>query len=294
MGRGVFLTLDVEAWFHHPGHLYGRDRGLWESLPSNLPGQMSAAFDLLDAVGSRATCFFLGWAARRHPELVREAISRGHEVACHGMNHQPVREMEPRTFREDLRESQSFLEDLAGAPILGFRAPAWSIHGAGWAYEVLAECGFLYSSSRLPIPGLGGRAGLHKTIAGVAEIPALASPWASAPFPAGGTVALRLLPMGLIEACREEALAAGRPAVYWFHPWELDLSAPILPGLSAPGRFLRYAGLRRLPQRLLRLAGGARRTLGEAVASACGNRDGCARSMSVGYPLRGDDGGICR
>ena len=294
MGGGLFLTLDVEAWFHHPGHPYGRERGLWESLPSNLPGQMAKAFDLMDAVGSRATCFFLGWVARCHPALVREAVRRGHEVASHGMNHQPVREMEPWSFREDVRESKALLEDLAGAPVLGFRAPAWSIQGMGWAYEVLAESGFLYSSSRLPIPGLGGRAGLHESVSGVAEIPALASPWASAPFPAGGTAALRLLPMRLLEACREEALVAGHPAVYWLHPWELDLSAPVLPGMSAPGRFLRYGGLSRLPKRLARLAGGARRTLGEAVASTCPTRAEHARSTSLGYPARGDDGGIRR
>ena len=267
MGGNVFVTLDVEDWFHHPGHPYGRDMGLWATLPSALPAQAAAAFDLLDAAGSRATCFFLGWVAKRHPALVREAALRGHEVACHGMAHDPVRTMTPEAFRQDLRESKSLLEDITGGPVMGFRAPAWSIHGAEWAYGVLADSGFAYSSSRLPIPGLGGRCPFGQAPSGVWEIPALASPWASAPFPAGGTLALRLLPLRLLEACREETLAAGRPAVYWFHPWELDTGSPRLPGLSMPARFQRYGLLGRLPGRIVRLCGGARRTLGEACSA---------------------------
>lgn len=228
---------------------------------------MAAAFDLMDRAHSRATCFFLGWAARRHPSTVKEAARRGHEVACHGTDHRPVREMNPADFRADLLGSKALLEDLAGQEVAGFRAPAWSIHGAPWAYEVLAECGFRYSSSRLPVPGLGLGDEFGGSIEGVSEVPALASPWRSAPFPAGGTVALRLLPLRLLEACRDEIVASGRPAVYWFHPWELDLESPVLPGLSAPARFQRYGLLPRLPGRLLHFASGIRRTLGQAAAA---------------------------
>lgn len=225
------------------------------------------ALDLLDASGSRATCFFLGWVARRHPALLRETAGRGHEVASHGMFHVPVREMSPEAFLGDCRDSKSILEDLLGAPVTGFRAPAWSMPAADWPYEVLSECGYRYSSSRLPIPGLGGRQGLGVIRHGVHEIPALASPWVSAPVPAGGTIALRLLPMHLLEAFRDDVLEAGRPAVYWFHPWEVDRDSLRLPGLSAPARFQRYGLLGRLPGRIAHLAGGARRTLGEAVSA---------------------------
>lgn len=267
MRGGIFLTLDVEAWFHHPGHPLGRGPELWGDLPTHLPEQMARAMDLLDRIGSRATLFFLGWAARRHPGLVVEAVRRGHEVGCHGMDHRPVREAAPDTLRRELRDAKALLEDQVGVPVLGFRAPAWSIYGAPWAYEVLAECGFRYSSSRLPIPGLGGRGELHTAHRGVLEIPALASPWGSLSFPAGGTLALRVAPIGLLEACRDEVLESGDPAVYWFHPWELDPEGPELTGLSAVGRFQRYGLLHRLPERLGHLAGGLTRTLGEAVAT---------------------------
>lgn len=258
----------MEDWFHHPGHPYGRDPGLWDTLPTTLPAQVARALDLLDAAGSRATCFFLGWVARRHPDLVREASRRGHEVACHGMNHALVREMSPEDFALDCRESKALLEEILGAAVLGYRAPAWSLPAAPWAYEVLSGCGFRYSSSRLPIPGLGGREGLEGSVGEVREFPALASPWHSAPVPAGGTLALRLLPVTFLEACRDETLQAGSNAVYWFHPWEIDPDLPRLPGLSAPARFQRYGLLRRLPERITRLAGGARRTLGEVGGAA--------------------------
>jgi polysaccharide deacetylase family protein (PEP-CTERM system associated) len=261
------VTLDVEEWYHHPGHPYGLRREIWTGLPSTVLEMTAVALDLLDLAGSRATCFFLGCVARMHPRLVREVARRGHEIACHGMNHALLPSMTPEVFREDLEESKAILEDLSGSPVLGYRSPAWSIHGASWAYQVLADAGFAYSSSRLPIPGLGGAFRPREVAEGLREIPALASPWACAPFPAGGTLALRLLPLRLLKACRDGALGKGRPAVYWFHPWELDPGGPVLPGLPAPGRFQRYGLLRRLPGRLRALAGGATRTLGEACTA---------------------------
>jgi polysaccharide deacetylase family protein (PEP-CTERM system associated) len=263
----ICLTVDVEDWFHDPGHRYGTDRGIWESLPTRFPFLMRRALDLLDSLGVRATCFFLGWLAQRHPQLVKEAAAAGHEVACHGMFHEILPAMGPQRFLEDLRAAKSVLEDITSCPVTGYRAPRWSVRNAPWAYPILGECGFAYSSSRLPVPGLGGGKVEAEVCAGIIEFPALASPWAPLRLPAGGTLALRVLPVPFLEACRDRVLASGTPAVYWFHPWELDPAPQVLPDMHCLPRCQRYSRLSLLPSRLKRLVGqGRTSTLGEVSA----------------------------
>jgi len=259
----ICLSVDVEEWYEAPG------RGLGEGGGNRPAGRLAASmplvFDLLDDLGARATLFFLGTAARDHPDLVREAVRRGHEVACHGWSHTLVSAMEPVRFEEDLRRARVLLQDLSGQAVIGFRAPRWSLDGAPWAYGALERAGFTYSSSRLPIPGLGGgRRGPHSR-GSVLEIPALVFPGKSMPVPAGGTLALRWLPTAWLRAARDDCLAQGRPAVYWFHPWEVDPESPRIRGAGGPFTLQRYAFLSRLPGRLSSLAGGGAVPLAEAA-----------------------------
>jgi len=105
-----------------------------------------------DPYPPRATFFVLGWVAERYPDLVREIHTRGHEVACHGYNHQLVFNQTRREFTEDIRRSKQILEDLIGAEVIGYRAPTYSItEKTIWALEVLFELGFLYDSSIFPV-----------------------------------------------------------------------------------------------------------------------------------------------
>jgi polysaccharide deacetylase family protein (PEP-CTERM system associated) len=211
--------------------------------------------DLLASLEVRATFFVLGWAASRHGRAVRRIVEAGHEAACHGSLHRRVAGMGPRAFREDVREGRRAVEDATGVASTGFRAPMWSIGRKKWPYEILAEEGFLYSSSRLAVPFLGGgRAGGPRRVAGTLEVPALRLPWRGAPLPIGGTFFLRRLPVSLLRAGRDEVLSKGDPAVFWLHPFELDLDGPRL-ALDPLRRVLRFSGLPGLPERLRRLVG---------------------------------------
>jgi polysaccharide deacetylase family protein (PEP-CTERM system associated) len=258
---GVILTVDVEEWFHVPGHPVGSDPGRWHELPGTLGETLPKTLDLLDRLGVKATFFFLGWAAARHPPMVRRVHEAGHEVACHGWGHDLVGGFgSPGAFGRDLRRAREAIEDASGAEVVSYRAPRWSMPDASWPYEVLRQEGFGFSSSRLAVPGLGWRRGpvgpFHRE--GVVEIPALR--FARCPLPAGGTLALRILPLSLLRRTRDAAAASGRPAVFWFHPWELLVRGPMLEG-SAFFRAQRYGRLEALPGRLASLVPAGDRTL---------------------------------
>ena len=244
--------MDVEEWFHAPGHPLGEDPAGWEALQPTLPAALEKSLELLDRLQVRGTFFALGWIAERYPSCVRQIADLGHEVACHGWFHRRVDRMEPGAFSEEMARSKALLESLSGQPVTGFRAPCWSIVSGAWAYEALARLGFRYSSSRLCIPGLGGGSPAPRTHFGVREFPALSGRILGVPVPAGGTVALRVLPRWWLKAARRRREASGSPAIYWFHPWELVADAPRLEG-GALFRWARYAGLRALPKRLSEL-----------------------------------------
>lgn len=247
--------MDVEEWFHVPGHPVGGDSRLWAGLPPRLSHALAASLDLLASLQVQATFFVLGWAATRHRAALRRISEDGHEVACHGNLHRRVDGLSPRAFRLELREGRRAVEDACGCRVRGFRAPMWSMGGHSWPYEVLAEEGFHYSSSRLAVPFLGGGRGAPPgPVAGVREVPALRAPWRWIPLPVGGTVFLRRLPLRFLEDARDAVLSKGGPAVYWFHPWELDPGSPRL-ALDPFRRFARFSSLPNLSKRLHRLIG---------------------------------------
>lgn len=245
----VVLTVDGEEWFHVPGRKEYADPASWDEHQATFPRALDRVLQLLEKGGWKATFFVLGWLAVRYPDEVRRIADSGHEVACHGQEHLLVSAMSPRHFQADISRAKATLEDVAGQSVKGFRAPRWSMPRAPWPYEVLASSGFEYSSSRLCVPGLGGGSPRREAIAGVQEIPVLSAGRGWRAWPAGGTVALRVASLGRLERARDRALVSGRPAVYWFHPWELLEDAPRVDG-SALFRWSRYAHLGRLPERL--------------------------------------------
>jgi polysaccharide deacetylase family protein (PEP-CTERM system associated) len=265
--------VDVEEWFHAPESPLNGNEPVWASLPSTLERGIDASLELLDRLRVKGTFFVLGWAARRFSPQVRAIAASGHEIACHGWGHRPLGTLDAGSFREELRRSRGAIEDAAGESPVGFRAPRWSMGRLTWPYGVLREEGFAYSSSRLPIPGLGcGRAAVRE-VHGVLEVPALSFPLGPVSLPAGGTAALRLLPVSLLRRARDGAIAGGRPAVYWFHPWELLPFAPRLEG-GPLFRWVRYTALDRLPGRIEELVPPGDRRLGWAVREIVRARQG--------------------
>jgi polysaccharide deacetylase family protein (PEP-CTERM system associated) len=192
---------------------------------------------------------------------VRAIAEEGHEIASHSYWHRRVTGLTREEFREDARASKTVLEDLTGARVVGYRAPTFSIvPGLEWAFDVLLEEGYRYDSSRFPIsrPGYGSPGTprvpywIRRESGQLLEIPMATTTFVGIAIPAAGGGYLRHLPYALIDRGFKEASAAGVPAMFYLHPWEIDEDQPRLP-VPVLTRIRHYRGLRNTFPRLLRL-----------------------------------------
>lgn len=256
------FTVDVEEYFQVSAFENIVDRNRWDSFESRVAAPTLHLVEMLAHRGDRGTFFILGWIAERYPELVLEIARAGHEIASHGWDHKRVTTLQPDEFRESIRRSKALLEDISGQPVLGFRAPSFSIvPGREWALDLLIEEGYTYDSSLFPIrrPGGYGFAGtpcephwIDRPAGRLAEIPPATLTRFGARIPAAGGAYVRLLPYGLVRTAFREFDAQNVPATFYIHPWELDPEQPRLP-VGRLTRVRHYGGLHRTIPRMSRL-----------------------------------------
>jgi polysaccharide deacetylase family protein (PEP-CTERM system associated) len=259
MATQHILSVDVEDYYHVEAFSANVDRSEWERYPSRVEANTRRLLDLFDEVGAKATFFFLGWVAERHPDLVRETVARGHEPACHSYWHRLIYSLTPAEFREDTRRAKDVIEQACGQTVTGYRAPSYSVTGKSlWALDVLAECGFAYDSSIFPvrhdtygIPTAPRTPFRVETGGGpLVEYPLTTFRLAIGPnFPVAGGGYLRLLPLWYTRMGRRISRNEGMPLILYVHPWEIDPGQPRLEG-SAKSKFRHYTNLRQTYTRL--------------------------------------------
>jgi polysaccharide deacetylase family protein (PEP-CTERM system associated) len=250
------LTIDVEDWFQVQNFAGRISRADWESCAWRVEANTSRILDQLAAAGVRATFFTLGWVAERYPALLRRIVAAGHELASHGHWHELVRDIGPARFRDDLRAAKAALEQAASVPVLGYRAPTFSLAPGTtpWAHAILAETGHGYSSSVFPGRHGGGPVPpldpWWPDPAGVVELPmtVLRAPLRLLPVSGGGW--FRLTPYPAFRAALRRVNARGRRAVFYFHPWEIDGGQPRVAEASPLQRFKHYHGIEAMEARL--------------------------------------------
>ncbi|HYD36202.1 MAG TPA: XrtA system polysaccharide deacetylase [Allosphingosinicella sp.] len=256
------LSVDVEDWFQVGAFeaVIGRDS--WDELERRIERNGSAVLDLFAEAGVKATFFTLGWVAERHPALIRRAAEAGHEIASHGWDHKRVFTLGEDGFRDDLRRAHGAIADAAGVEPRGYRAPSFSIDArTPWAHRVLAEEGYCYSSSVAPLvhDHYGWREAprfAHRPLpdSALIELPVTTVELAGRRFAAGGGGFFRLLPYRLSSwAIGRVNAAEGRPAVFYFHPWEIDPGQPRVAGASLKSRLRHYSRLSAMRPKLLKL-----------------------------------------
>ncbi len=254
------MTVDVEDYFQVEVFASVIDRRDWDRLPRRVERNTERLLEIFAETQSHATFFTLGWVARRHPALVRRIVAQGHELASHGSAHLRVDRQSPEAFRRDVSASKRLLEDVGGVPVLGYRAPGFSIvRRTPWAYRILGEAGYRYSSSLYP-----GRRELFRDraaprrpfspIPGMLEIPLSSLRTFGIDLPASGGGYFRLFPLALSRWLVARAgRGEGRSAIFYLHPWEIDPGQPRQNAAPVVTRFRHYLNLDRTETRLRRL-----------------------------------------
>ena len=256
------LTIDVEEYFQVSAFAPHIARADWPRLECRIEANIERILLLLESRRIVATFFTLGWIAERYPAMLRTIAQAGHEVASHGYAHLRASGQTPRQFADDVRHSKTILEQLTGRAVLGYRAPSFSIGAANlWAFDVLQDAGYRYSSSIYPIrhdhygmPESPRFAWRPRGPQGVLELPVSTVRMRGRNWPAGGGGYFRLLPYPLSRwLLRRINSLDGQAGIFYFHPWELDPGQPRPPGLSAKTRLRHYLNLGRMEARLARL-----------------------------------------
>jgi polysaccharide deacetylase family protein (PEP-CTERM system associated) len=257
------LSVDVEEYYHASIFRSGTATHGFLEFESRVEESMDRLLDLLERHHTKATFFVLGEVAAKHPAMVRALAAEHHEVACHGDRHEDVNRQTPRQFRADIRRAKAEIEAITGFPVIGYRAPNFSIgREQAWAYPILAEEGFVYDSSLYPVyhPRYGqpeaprfpheiwrsGSASLTEFPIGTARV-------LGTNVPIGGGGLFRLLPEAFYrQAVRYVNHHDQQPVMFYLHPWELDPDHPRVP-FHWKARLTHYANLRSTAPKLARL-----------------------------------------
>ena len=271
------VSIDVEEYFQVANLAAHFPPERWDAVESRLDVGMERVLRALEAHDARATFFFLGWIAERHPHWVRRCLDAGHEVASHGYAHRFLQDLGPEGLDDDLRRTEEALV-AAGAPEpRGFRASTFTLTRATWwALNVLARRGYAYDSSIHPVahPTYGipdfdpGISRVHaQDGTELVEFPVTTLRCLGRNHPVGGGGYFRLLPVGLTERALERVERSGSPVLLYFHPWEFDPEQPRVPA-PALKRFRHYLNLDRTLPRLERVLGRFRFGTVEQVLAA--------------------------
>ncbi|APW48097.1 XrtA system polysaccharide deacetylase [Rhodoferax antarcticus] len=254
------MTIDVEDYFQVSAFAPHIARAEWDTRECRVERNIDTILEMLDQHQTKATFFTLGWVAERYPQLVRDIVAQGHELASHGYAHQRASDQTPDTFLEDVRVAKNMLEDLSGQAVIGYRAPSFSIGKSNlWAYDTLLEAGYRYSSSVYPIAhdhyGMPDSPRFsYEVRPGLIEIPITTVRLFERNFPSSGGGYFRLLPYPvsrwLIRRVNSRDQQAG---MFYFHPWEIDPGQPRIAGISAKTRFRHYVNIAHTQARLKRL-----------------------------------------
>jgi polysaccharide deacetylase family protein (PEP-CTERM system associated) len=256
------LSVDVEDWFQVGAFETVIARDTWETLPRRVERNTDHVLGIFEQAGVKATFFTLGWVAARHPALIRRVADAGHEIASHGWDHQRVFNMDEKAFRADLDRAHKAIEDASGKSPTGYRAPSFSIDArTPWAHPVLAEAGYEYSSSVAPVrhdhygwreaPRFAWRPVEGSTLI---ELPVTTVDLAGRRFAAGGGGFFRLLPYRFSSWAIDRVNGRDeRPAIFYFHPWEVDPEQPRVQDAPARSKIRHYTNLDVMEPKLLKL-----------------------------------------
>ena len=256
------MTVDVEDYFQVQALAEHFPRSLWDKQSTRVGQNTDRVLSLFADFGVKATFFTLGWVAERHKPLIRRIVDDGHELASHGYDHVRADQQDHAAFRADIRRTKQILEDASGSCVRGYRAATFSIGKSNlWAFEVLADEGYAYSSSIYPIrhdfygmPDAPRYPFRPLAKPDFLEVPISTIRIAGRNLPCGGGGYFRLLPYTYSKwAIHKINRREGKASVLYFHPWEIDADQPRPQSIGLKSRLRHYTNLAGMEARLSRL-----------------------------------------
>ncbi|WP_182440138.1 XrtA system polysaccharide deacetylase [Colwellia sp. RSH04] len=254
------MTVDVEDYFHVSAFENNIDKSDWASLELRVESNVYRLLELFEQFNAKGTFFTLGWVAERCPNLIKAIVEQGHELASHGYAHQRVSHMDRAQFKQDVELSKQLLEDASGQVVTGYRAPSFSINDDNtWAYDVLLELGFEYSSSTYPIEhDLYGVPKwprfCYTRPEGIIEIPIPTVRKNDKNIGIGGGGYFRLYPYWLSKKRIDNFLKTEQqPYSFYFHPWEIDPHQPRIEGATIKSKLRHYLNLSKMEAKVVNL-----------------------------------------
>jgi polysaccharide deacetylase family protein (PEP-CTERM system associated) len=246
------LTVMLEDYFHVEAFNGLIQRSQWDRFETRLEKNTLRSLDLLDRFNVKATFFVLGWVADKYPAIVGEVARRGHEVASRGLYHRSTRRMTPDEFRDDLARSRDAVQHASGRKVLGYRAARrWTSPEDLWALDILAEEGYAYDSSLVPLDRAFNaepwRRFAHEQQVGeksIWEFPVSTSNVFGWRVPIAGGNYLRQFPHSLVKrAVARWHETNDAPFVMYTHVWELDPEQPRISSASHLTKIRHYRNL---------------------------------------------------
>jgi polysaccharide deacetylase family protein (PEP-CTERM system associated) len=257
--KTILITVDLEDWFQVENLRSCFPLPTWNSHELRVEKNTYALLDLFDRHNIQATFFVLGWLAEKFPNLINDIQLQGHEIASHGYNHQICSDLPEPALREDIHRSKIILEDITGKPVLGYRAPNFSITEE--LVGILGDLDFKYDSSynSFALNKRHGRAGGLFTLStnnhlvtknGLMELPMSNLNVAGRIIPWSGGGFFRFWPSTIFHFGVNRMLKHDDCYIFYCHPWEIDAAQPRAIGIGALSRFRHYLNLDKTLDRL--------------------------------------------
>ena len=258
------MTIDVEDYFQVSAFEHHIDKSTWETVPCRLENNMDRILQLLSDHNTQATFFTLGWVADNYPSVVKRIVSEGHELASHGYQHVRVSDQTAEQFLADISHTKDLLQQIGGKEVKGYRAASFSMgEKTPWAHDMLAQAGYIYSSSIYPIQhdhyGMPSASRflyypLKEESQGFAEIPISTLDVFGRRMPVGGGGYFRFFPYKfskwMISKINEDDKQS---TIFYFHPWEIDSEQPRQKNIALKTKFRHYVNLSKMFNRLDKL-----------------------------------------
>lgn len=217
---------------------------------------------ILEAHGARATLFTLCSAAEKLDGTLRAALSRGHQLALHGLHHVAPLHLTAEEFAAQTGKAKQTLEARFGCEIHGFRAPFFSLDRP--RLDILKKLGFSYDSSlgyaharhtaALDLRGFTPHGSGVWSDGEFSELAPSQGRFFGGFFPVSGGGYGRICPWFVFKPVLRRYLKTHDRFIFYLHPFELSQkSVGTLRGLKFYDRIYLMWGRRRFAARLERI-----------------------------------------